>query len=181
MKKLQFALFALALLFFISCSTKGGNGLSAKAQKNIEISRAIVKCFETNDFSKIDEYIAEDAVDHAGPTGDIKGRDSIKAVMIQMSQAMTDVKSETVKDFADDDYVFMWSNQSATMKEAMMGMPAGMKYTASVIEASRFKDGKVVEHWTFMTPEEIMKMMPQTMPMDQRPDTAQKKDTATKM
>lgn len=180
MKKIHLAtVIAAVLILLVSCSSNEG-GLSAKAKKNIEVSHAISKCFETNDFSKVGDYIAADAVDHAGERGDIVGLDSIKAVMIQMSQAMTDSKSEYIKDFADDDYVFMWMKNSGTMKDGMMGMPAGMKYSAYSVEASRFVDGKVVEHWTFMTPEDLMKMMPQTMPVDKPADSTAKSDTATK-
>ena len=41
-----------------------------------------------------------------------------------------------------------------------MGVPPGSKYDMNAMEVSKFKDGKAVEHWTFMQPREMMKMMP---------------------
>ena len=57
-----------------------------------------------------------------------------------------------------------------------MGMKAGERYDISALEVSKFKDGKVVEHWSFMQPSDMMKMMsamqppsPETMPGDALP------------
>ncbi|HVT85125.1 MAG TPA: hypothetical protein VHD35_07965 [Chitinophagaceae bacterium] len=42
-----------------------------------------------------------------------------------------------------------------------MGMPAGTKYDMTAIEVTKMKDGKATEHWEFMQPSEMMKMMAQ--------------------
>jgi hypothetical protein len=52
-----------------------------------------------------------------------------------------------------------------------MGMPAGTNVDMSPIEVSKFKDGKATEHWTFMQPAEMMKMMPA---MGNKMDTTKK-------
>ena len=52
---------------FISCG--GGGGMSAKAKKNMETNTAIMKAYEAGDFSKMNEYMAADAVDHGGENG----------------------------------------------------------------------------------------------------------------
>ena len=39
-----------------------------------------------------------------------------------------------------------------------MGMPKG-PYDMKAIEVVRFKDGKAAEHWSYMEPAEVMKMM----------------------
>jgi predicted SnoaL-like aldol condensation-catalyzing enzyme len=38
----------------------------------------------------------------------------------------------------------------------------------TAIEVVRFKDGKAVEHWSFMEPREMMKMMAQQPPADKK-------------
>ena len=76
-----------------------------------------------------------------------------------MMSGMTESKTEIIKELADDEYVMSWMKVSGTLKTDMMGMKAGDKVDGKSIELSRFKDGKVVEHWTFMEPSEVMKMM----------------------
>lgn len=146
-------------LLLSSCTAKEEGGLSAAAKKNLEANQAITKCFETKDFSKLGDYIAADAVDHAGQQGDVKGLENIKAEMAKMVEGMTDMKSEILKELADDEYVMSWMKVSGTLTADMMGMKAGDKIDGSSVELSKFKDGKVVEHWTFMEPAEVMKMM----------------------
>jgi predicted ester cyclase len=64
-----------------------------------------------------------------------------------------------VKDLADNEYVFSWMRFTGT-SNGSMGMPAG-PYDMKSIEVARFKDGKIVEHWTFMDMQDVMKMMGQ--------------------
>ncbi len=158
MKKILFILIAGVSLLFVSCTAKNEGGMSATAKKNLETGQAISKCFETGDFSKLGDYIAEDAVDHAGAQGDVKGLANIKSEMEKMMAGMTETKSEIIKELADDEYVMSWMRFIGTLKVDMMGMKAGDKVDSRAIELSRFKDGKVTEHWTFMEPSEFMKM-----------------------
>jgi len=165
MKKLFFSsiLFLLACLYF-SCNNAGtAGGMSDKAKKNLDNARAIAKMFEAGDWSKSGDYIAADAVDHAGMQGDVKGLDAIKANFDNMGKMMGDFKNEVVKEMADDDYVFQWMKETGTAKADMPGMmKAGETKTYNCVEVSKFNaDSKVVEHWTFMDMSDMMKMMPQ--------------------
>ncbi len=167
MKKLLFMLSAGCFLFFTSCTDKkDAGGISAKAKKNIESNDAIMKMFETNDWSKIGDYIADDAVDHAGPKGDIKGLDSLKAYFANMGKMMTNMKNDIIKTLSDDEYVMTWMKGSATAKEDIpeWGMKAGQSHTGHSVEVSKFKEGKVVEHWSFVDANEMMQMMGGTPP-----------------
>jgi len=157
MKKLLFVFALGASCFFFSCQSNGG--MSATAKKNLETANAVAKMFESGDFSKAGDYIATDAVDHAGMNGDVKGLDNLKASFAQMTSMMSDMKNEIVKELADDEYTFQWMKQSSTMKMDAMGMKAGSKNTFDAIEVSKFKDGKIIEHWSFMSSTDIPKMM----------------------
>lgn len=163
MKKFLFIISVAALFFISSCSDKkeGTGGMSEKAKKNMEVNNAILKMFETGDWSKVGDYIATDAVDHAGPKGDIVGLDSLKAYFAQMGQMMSNMKNEVVKTLADDEYVMSWVKGSGTAKMDLpeWGMKAGQTHTGNSVEVSKFRDGKVVEHWTFMNAGEMMQMM----------------------
>lgn len=136
---------------FISCNSSGGE--SATTKKNKEVNDAIMKAYEAGDFSKMGDYIAADAVDHGGEKGDVKGLDSIVADMKRYHAQMPDMKSTTTKTLADDEYVFTWAKVSGTM--------GGKSITMSSVDVSKFKDGKAVEHWVYMDPNDMMKMMQQ--------------------
>lgn len=145
-----------ACSFLISCS---GGGMSATAKKNKEVNDAITKSYEAGDFSKMADYIAADAVDHAGESGDIKGLDNIVAEMKKYRAQMPDMKSTMTRSMADDEYVFTWSTGSGTMN--------GKKVTMTSVDVAKFKDGKAVEHWIYMDPKDMaMMMQPPPPPVD---------------
>ena len=146
----------LAAASLISFSCKNEGGMSATAKKNLEVNQAITKAYEAGDFSKMGDYIAADAVDHGGEMGDIKGLDSIIAEMKRYRGMVTDMKYLSVKELADDDYVFTW----ATMECKMEGKPMKM----SAVDVAKFKDGKATEHWVYMDPKEMAQMMPSMAP-----------------
>ena len=176
MKKILFAAFAGALCFN-SCNNAptvaGESKDDSMAQKNIEASRAVGKAFETGDVSALDTLIADDFLDHTD-RGDIRGRDSLKAMVKMVHDNFRDMKSETVKDLADKDYVFSWMRFTGNSNGAM-GMPAG-PYDMESMEVARFKDGKIVEHWSFMETQDVMKWMNEMSGMNKNMnDTTMKK------
>lgn len=156
MKKFLFTMAAAAGCFFISCSDKeDDDGMSGKAKKNIEASQTVAKAFETGDVSKIDEVVAADFVDHTD-RGDM-GRDSLKAAIVMMHALDSTMKFNTLKEFADDEYATTWYKFSGT-SDGTMGIPKG-PYEMNSIELVKFKDGKAIEHWSFVEMREAMKMM----------------------
>lgn len=130
--------------------------MSDIAKKNLAAFHTVDNAFMTGDISQIDSVVASDFVDH-GEKGD-GNRDSLKAMIAAMKKSDKDTKSETKKEFADDEYVMGWMHWTGTSDGSMEGMPAG-PYDMAEIEVVRFKDGKAVEHWSFMEPRELMKMM----------------------
>jgi len=184
MKKLLFILSAGSFLFFASCGDKkeSSGGISEKAQKNMDANAAIMKMFETGDLSKISDYIAADAVDHAGPTGDIKGLEEIKKYFADMGEKMTNMKNDIKRTLADDEYVMCWVTGSGTAKVDLpeWGMKAGQSHTGTSVEVSKFKDGKVTDHWTFVDANEMMQMMSGGQPPATDAKTMPSKDTTSK-
>jgi predicted ester cyclase len=156
MKRLAFVTMFAAICL---CSFAQKSPMSSTAQKNLATARAVAKMFESGDYSKTGDYIAADAVDHAGMQGDVKGLDSIKAMFNQVSTMMGNFKNETVHELADDEYVFQWMKETSTAKTDAMGMKAGQTVTMSAVEVTRFSNGKIVEHWTFVNMADAMKMM----------------------
>ena len=136
---------------------------SPATKRNLEAFHAVVKSFETGDLSMIDSLVASDFVDHS--QGHQSNRDSLKAMITAWKADTKDVKTETIKELADDDYVFGWLRFTGT-SSGKMGMPAG-PYTMTAIEVTKFRDGKAVEHWTFVEPREMM--MAQQPPAQNKP------------
>jgi hypothetical protein len=163
MKRLLIASVVLALgCFFISCNSAGTGGTSEKAKKNLDNINGVVKMFETGDFSKAGDYIAADATDHSSPKGEIKGLDSIKAMFNFYGSMMSDTKNEIVKELADDEYAIVWLKQSwtATKDDPMMHLKAGEKGHQETVEVTKHNaDGKITDHWGFMSMDEMMKAM----------------------
>lgn len=149
--------------------------MSAKAKANIAASDIVGNAFLTGDVSKIDSVVAKDFIDHTDQ-GDKVGTDSLKASIVAMHKVGSDMKMETIKQLADDEYVFSWQRYTGT-SDGSMGMPKG-PYNMTAIEAVRFnKDGKAVEHWGFMEPREMMKMMGGGMTQPPAADSKSMKDS----
>jgi predicted SnoaL-like aldol condensation-catalyzing enzyme len=160
MKKIFFAAFAMVVCICTSCNNAGTTTTKNDSQreKNLAASDVIDKAFRTGDVSGIDSVVSPDFVDHS-ERGDLKGTDSLKAMVKFVHDNMKDMKQEKLHELADDDYVFSWMRWTGTSK-GVAGMPDG-PYDMHAMGISKFKDGKITEHWTYVDPMEMMKMMPQ--------------------
>lgn len=166
MKKILFLIVSGTAILLASCGgKKDEGGASATTKKNLEVNAAIGKCFETGDFSKIGDYLAEDFVDYAGMTGPVKGIEANKKAWTEMMANMDSSKSMMSHSVGDDEIVYSMVEMSGICKKDMMGMKAGQKVEGKSIEVTKFKDGKAIAHWTYMTPDEMMKMMGGMPPM----------------
>ena len=179
MKRYLLIIAAASVCLLSACKSKDSGGMSEKAKKNLEAHHAVSKMFETGDFSKLGDYIATDAIDHTGMKGEVIGLDSIKAAFAMYMSMMSDMKSETVKELADDDYTFEWVKQTWVAKVDDMGMKAGDKGNMEAIEVTKFKDGKASDHWTFISYTDMVKMMGGQQPPKEddktnQPDTTHK-------
>jgi len=116
------------------------------------------KAFATGDVNGIDSVVAADFVDHTDKG--TANRDSLKSMIILSAKDKT-MKMETIKEVADDDYAFAMMHMSGTGDGVMM--PAG-PYEMHSTEIVKFKEGKAVEHWSFMEMGEMAKMMQGMMP-----------------
>ena len=101
----------LAIFIGITCCTGCTNNTattgSDRQQTNLEAARKVAKAFETGDVSAIDSVVADDFVDHTD-RGDKVGRDSLKAMVNMIRTNFKDMKMETIRELADDEYTFQW-------------------------------------------------------------------------
>ncbi|GAC1420711.1 MAG: hypothetical protein NVS1B13_20860 [Flavisolibacter sp.] len=156
MKKLNLAALAV-ILFFASCNTTSQK--DSGVDQNRQITRDILKGIETGDTTKF-VNIASDAVDHnGGPQGrEMKG-DSLKTYLADMRNHFSDLKFEVINDAGDGEFVYSYLRTTGTAKDATMGMAAGTKFDMRGVDVFKFKDGKFYEHWGYMDPNDMMKMM----------------------
>jgi predicted ester cyclase len=158
MKQILFAIL-IGIACCIGCTNDTATTAgSDKQQTNLEAARKVAKAFETGDVSLIDSFVADDFVDHTD-RGDKVGRDSLKAMVNMMRTNFKDMKMETIRELADDEYTFQWMHYTGT-SDGTMGMPAG-PFDMHGMEITKFRDGKAVEHWAYMDVAEMMKMMGQ--------------------
>jgi predicted ester cyclase len=158
MKRLVFVASAAICCFFISCNNRDSSN-----DKNLSISRDIFKGIETGDTTKLSS-IASDAVDHAGPNGDVKNGDSIKAYLSQMHNHFKDLKIDIQGDAATGDYVYTWSTLKGTALDSSMGFSPNQSVSIPGVDIVKFRDGKAVEHWSFIDQAYLRMMRAQQMP-----------------
>ena len=160
MKRLTFIVCIAISTFLISCNNESASisGNSSEEQKNISADSIIGEAFRTGDVSKIDSVVAPDFVDHSD-MGEMN-RDSLKSMINMIHTKMADMKMEKVRIAADGDHVYSWMKYTGTSDEGGM-MPKGQHYNMNVIELTRFKDGKAVEHWAFLDMRDMKQFMPQ--------------------
>jgi predicted SnoaL-like aldol condensation-catalyzing enzyme len=159
MKQLILFTSAISLCLLMSCNSKesASTTTSDKAQKNLDASRVVSKAFETGDPSGVDSVVSSNFINHT-ETGEVKGRDSLKAMITMMHGTMKDMKMQLVNEAANDDYVYSWMRFTGTNDVATPYMPKG-PYDMEAIEVAKCSDGKIVEHWEFVPMPDMMKNM----------------------
>jgi hypothetical protein len=167
----KFLMIASAGLIFVitACNNSGDKSATTASgtsnspgDKNIATIHAVNDAISSGDIAKLDQYIAADAVDHGGGEHgeDIKGLDSIKAMLKHMHDSYKDLKLESIQDAANNEYVFSLSRFVGTNTVASMGAPAGTHFDMTSVEVAKFNsDGKATDHWNYMSMNDAMKMM----------------------
>jgi predicted SnoaL-like aldol condensation-catalyzing enzyme len=129
----------LALLFAISVQTAicQENNCEAAAKNKKMVVEFYQKLFGDKDISVIDQYIAEDYIQHNPIAAD--GRQAIKDIATKWIANQPKTKVDFQKVAADGDLVFLHiKSKSFSGKDV------------SLIDIFRLKDGKIVEHWDVM-------------------------------
>jgi predicted SnoaL-like aldol condensation-catalyzing enzyme len=174
MRKIFLSLAGGMFLFLTACNNSADTSgvstaptQSSMAEKNLAASQIVTKAFQTGDASMIDSAVAADFVDHTD-RGDMN-RDRLKAMIASIHKEFPDMKTDVIKEVADDEYVFSLMRFTGT-SNGQMDIPKG-PYDMHAVQVVKFKDGKAVEHWEYMQPKEMMAMMKNQAP----PTDAKKK------
>ncbi|MDB5193571.1 MAG: SnoaL-like polyketide cyclase [Segetibacter sp.] len=139
-----------------SAATLDSDNRAEMMKANSEVQRAI----ETGDTVTLRKYISADAIDHGGGENgaDAKGEEIVR-MLANVHNDIDNLKFETLEESANDDHVFALVRMTGTTNKPVWGMPANFKVDSKSIDLVRLKDNKMIEHWTFLEPAEMMKMM----------------------
>jgi len=150
-------------LMIASCGEKKDPMAEIKA-KNLEAYKGFDAAMQSGKIDDFDKYIDANYIEHTPAPGQKPGLAGLKELFPQWKAAWPDLKWEYISIAADGDYVYAHSRMTGTNTGAFMGMPAtGKKIDVGSVDITKFKDGKCVEHWSYM---EEMKMMTQMGLMD---------------
>lgn len=160
MKKLLCAFLAVALVAGCSKKADDENDPEDKMEAaNIAAYKAVIDIYNTKQFDKMDAYTAQDFVDHSAAPGQKPGLAGYKEHMQTFVQGFPDIHVTVLSMSADSDKIYSQLNWKASFTGEMMGMkPTGKSADVEGMEMVRFKDGKLVERWSYF---QDMKMMMQ--------------------
>lgn len=154
MKKLFLSI--VGILFCVWFSSAQRNTMAEKNNANtLEVYRAI----ETGDFSKLDQIIDQNVIDHAGPHGDMVGLDSTKVMFQEMHDHISNLKMEPIANATGGDYHFNLVRMTGTTNSDYMGIPANTPIDVTSVNVIKIRNGKAVEHWRYSDPHDMMRMM----------------------
>jgi steroid delta-isomerase-like uncharacterized protein len=117
-----------------------------------EEAKAIVRRFieETQargNLEAIDEFIAEDCVNHTPPPGVPPDREGAKQIFAMFRAAFPDHDAVILDMVGEDNTVATYKTFTGTHQSEFMGIPAtGKRITVRVMDFVRVRDGKIAEH-----------------------------------
>ena len=116
-------------------------------EKNKRVVETLCKTvFQKHDFSKLDEIMRDDYIQHNEDTP--QGKAGFKKFFEKIFKAMPDFSYTIRKIVAEGDTVMMHSTTTAThLGEWLGNPPTGNKLNFDVVDIFRIEDGKIAEHW----------------------------------
>lgn len=117
--------------------------------KNVS-ARMALEVFNQGKIEVVDEIVHPEYVDHAAAPmpGITPDREGIKAMAVAARQAFPDLTNTINHSIAEGDLVAMHVTSRGTMRGEFAGMPpSGKQATWDAIHITRFRDGKLSEHW----------------------------------
>jgi predicted SnoaL-like aldol condensation-catalyzing enzyme len=102
--------------------------------------------FKNHDFSKLDEIMKDDYIQHNPDTP--QGKSGFKEFFEEIFDAIPDFSYTMKRIVAEGDFVMMYSSTTGTHEKEWLGNPpTGNKLNFDVVDIFRIEDGKIAEHW----------------------------------
>jgi hypothetical protein len=159
------------VMAFSACKGTGGEPATVNASATtttenrsaemFKVNREVMHAIETGDAETLRKHIGTDGVDHGGgPNGtDVKGEELIKQ-LASVHNDIDNMKMEVLQEAANGDYLFTLSHLTGTTNKPVWGMPANFKIDSKSVDVIKVENMKMKDHWAYMDPAEMMKMMP---------------------
>lgn len=119
----------------------------------IEANKALVRefidaLFSKGDLGAVDDYLAEDFVNHDPPFGVSADREGMRGAGAMFREVFPDWHSDVHLLVGEDDIVVELFTASGTHRGEIMGVaPTGQAVTLPGINVFRIQDGRIVERW----------------------------------
>ena len=132
---------------------------------SVEANKALIlegwKCVGRGDQDGLAAMYHDDIVYRGAGGEEVRGRDSLMAMLSGYFTAMPDIKAEVEDVFGEGDRVFTRVRLTGTNTGEFMGMPATGKRVDIrwVMNVVRVQDGKVVEEWELFDNLDLMKQL----------------------
>ena len=124
---------------------------TTQSEKNKENTKTVLKGIETGDLSAMDSFDADDIVDHGNGTNEVKGLDSIKKMLADIHNHVSNLKMDLIANATDGDYEFSMIRMTGTTRDAMMGVPPNTPIDRVSVGVLKMVNGKGKEHWRYET------------------------------
>jgi ketosteroid isomerase-like protein len=168
MRQLILLLGLACCMQFVACTTKTETSTAVSTnERNRHNFNSVYRAIETGDMSNVDSFIAEDIVEHNPPVGmEMRGRDSIKRMLADMRNHFTNLKFENIATATDGDYAFALVRMTGTPTDGAMGFPPNVPVNYLSIDVVKTNSqGQATDHWVYLDPRDMMKMMGGAPPM----------------
>ncbi len=110
------------------------------------VETLVITVFQKHDFSKLDEIMRDDYIQHNEDTP--QGKTGFRQFFEQIFEAMPDFSYTLKKIVAEDDIVMTYSTTTGTHEGEWLGNPAtGNELNFDVVDIFRIENGKIAEHW----------------------------------
>jgi len=117
-------------------------------QNKNTVTSFIQALFTKGDLGAVDEYLAEDFVDHDPPMGGPASREGMRQAAAMFRPAFPDWHSDLDFLVAEGDLVVENFTASGTHQGEIFGVPAtGRTITLAGINIFRLRDGRITERW----------------------------------
>ncbi len=117
-------------------------------QNKKTVSAFIDALFTRGDLGAVDDYLADDFVNHDPPLGATADREGMRGAGAMLRAAFPDWHSEVDLLVGEGDLVVERFTAAGTQKDEIFGVPAsGRTISLPGINVFRVRDGRIVERW----------------------------------
>lgn len=115
---------------------------------NKELVRGLVEAMDAREFDRLDEYLAEDFVEHNPASEDIHGPEGYKEFLAMFDGGFPDARHITEDILAEGDKIVQRNRLIGSHEGEFMGIePTGNEIDVPAIVIYRIEDGKIAEQW----------------------------------